>query len=144
MLAARNFNQGHATVEYTASAILDMDLHTHPEPATIDIGKFERATLERLGTPPAIGPRHRPAHFQHLFSGGGYAAGYYSYLWAELLEADGFDAFKAAGNAFDPEIAARLRTVLEAGDTHDPMELYVDFRGHAPSTAPLLAGRNLT
>jgi peptidyl-dipeptidase Dcp len=143
LLAARNFNQGHATVEYTASAILDMDLHTHPDPASIDIGKFERATLARLGAPPAIGPRHRAPHFQHLFAGGGYAAGYYSYLWAELLEADGFDAFKAAGDAFDPDTASRLRTVLEAGDTHDPMALYVGFRGHAPSTAPLLAGRSL-
>jgi peptidyl-dipeptidase Dcp len=144
LLAARNFNQGHATIEYTASAILDMALHTHPEPGTIDIGKFERATLARLGTPAAIGPRHRAPHFQHLFSGGGYAAGYYSYLWAELLEADGFAAFKEAGDVFDPAIAGRLRTVLEAGDTQDPMELYVGFRGHAPSTEPLLAGRNLS
>jgi peptidyl-dipeptidase Dcp len=143
LLAARNFNQGHATIEYTASAILDMDLHAHPDPAGIDIGKFERATLARLGAPAAIGPRHRLAHFQHLFAGSGYAAGYYSYLWAELLEADGFHAFKEAGDAFDPAVAARLRKVLQAGDTEDPMDLYIGFRGHAPSTAPLLAGRNL-
>jgi peptidyl-dipeptidase Dcp len=143
LLAARNFNQGHATVEYTASAIIDMDLHTHPDPAGIDVVAFERATLARLGMPNAIGPRHRPPHFQHLFAGSGYAAGYYSYLWAELLEADGFAAFAEAGDAFDAAIAARLRRVLEAGDTQDPMELYVGFRGHAPSTAPLLAGRNL-
>jgi peptidyl-dipeptidase Dcp len=143
LLAARNFNQGHATVEYTASAILDMDLHTCPDPASIDIGRFERATLARIGAPQAIGPRHRPAHFQHLFAGGGYAAGYYSYLWAELLEADGFAAFREAGDAFDPATAGRLRKVLEAGDTCDPMELYIDFRGHAPSTEPLLAGRAL-
>jgi peptidyl-dipeptidase Dcp len=143
LLAARTFNQGHATVEYTVSAILDMDLHAHPDPAHLDIAAFERATLARLGTPAAIGPRHRLPHFQHLFAGGGYAAGYYSYLWAELLEADGFEAFKEAGDAFDPAIAARLRRVLEAGDTQDPMALYIGFRGHAPSTAPLLAGRNL-
>ncbi len=143
LLAARTFNQGFATVEYTASAILDMDLHTHPDPASIDVAAFERATLARLGAPAAIGPRHRPPHFQHLFSGGGYAAGYYSYLWAELLEADGFDAFAAAGDAFDAATAARLRTVLEAGDTRDPMELYVGFRGHAPDTGPLLSGRGL-
>jgi peptidyl-dipeptidase Dcp len=143
LLAARNFNQGHATVEYTASAIIDMDLHTHPDPASIDVAAFERATLARLGTPSAIGPRHRAPHFQHLFSGSGYAAGYYSYLWAELLEADGFAAFTEAGDAFDAAIAARLRKVLEAGDTQDPMELYVGFRGHAPGTGPLLAGRNL-
>jgi peptidyl-dipeptidase Dcp len=143
LLAARNFNQGHATVEYTASAIIDMDLHTHPDPASIDVAAFERATLARLGTPSAIGPRHRAPHFQHLFSGSGYAAGYSSYLWAELLEADGFAAFTEAGDAFDAAIAARLRKVLEAGDTQDPMELYVGFRGHAPGTGPLLAGRNL-
>ncbi len=143
LLAARNFNQGHATVEYTASAIIDMDLHTHPDPAGIEIVAFERATLARLGMPGAIGPRHRAPHFQHLFAGSGYAAGYYSYLWAELLEADGFAAFTEAGDAFDAAIAQRLRRVLEAGDTQDPMELYVGFRGHAPSTAPLLAGRNL-
>jgi peptidyl-dipeptidase Dcp len=143
LLAARNVNQGFATVEYTASAIIDMELHTHPDPAGIDIGAFERATLARLGAPGAIGPRHRPPHFQHLFAGSGYAAGYYSYLWAELLEADGFAAFTEAGDAFDATIAARLRRVLEAGDTQDPMELYVGFRGHAPSTAPLLAGRDL-
>jgi peptidyl-dipeptidase Dcp len=143
LLAARNFNQGHATVEYTASAIIDMDLHTHPDPASIDVAAFERATLARLGAPGAIGPRHRAPHFQHLFAGSGYAAGYYSYLWAELLEADGFAAFTEAGDAFDAGIAARLRRVLEAGDTQDPMELYVGFRGHAPSTGPLLAGRNL-
>ena len=91
-----------------------------------------------------MGRANRAPHFQHLFAGGGYAAGYYSYLWAELLEADGFDAFRAAGDAFDPQVAARLRAVLEAGDTRDPMELYVGFRGHAPSTAPLLAGRSLS
>jgi len=118
-------------------------LHTHPDPSGIDVVAFERATLARLGMPGAIGPRHRAPHFQHLFAGGGYAAGYYSYLWAELLEADGFAAFTEAGDVFDAAIAARLRRVLEAGDTQDPMELYVGFRGHAPSTAPLLAGRNL-
>jgi peptidyl-dipeptidase Dcp len=143
LLAARNFNQGQATVEYTASAILDMDLHAHPDPASVDIARFERTTLARLGAPPALGPRHRLPHFQHLFAGSGYAAGYYSYLWAELLEADGYAAFKEAGDPFDPATAARLRKVLEAGDTEDPMTLYVGFRGHAPSTAPLLAGRNL-
>jgi peptidyl-dipeptidase Dcp len=143
LLQARTFNQGHATVEYTASSILDMDLHVASDPASLDIAAFERATLARLGMPQAIGPRHRPPHFQHLFAGGGYAAGYYSYIWAELLEADGFQAFTEAGDAFAPIVAARLRAVLEAGDTRDPMELYVRFRGHAPSTAPLLAGRGL-
>jgi len=143
LLAARIFNQGFATVEYTASAILDMDLHASADPAALDIAAFERETLARIGMPEMIGPRHRLPHFQHLFAGSGYAAGYYSYLWSEVLDADGFEAFKEAGGAFAPDTAARLRTVLEAGDTRDPMQLYIAFRGRPPATAPLLAGRGL-
>ena len=143
LLAARGFNQGFGTVEFTASALIDMELHRHPAPETIDIEAFEREFLARIGMPAEIGIRHRPAHFQHLFAGGGYAAGYYSYMWAEVLDADGFEAFKEAGDPFDPATAARLQTVLSAGDTRDPMELYVEFRGRAPSTAALLQGRDL-
>ena len=143
MLAAGSYDQGYATVEYTASAILDMALHNHPDPAGLDVTAFERETLARIGMPDAIGARHRPAHFQHLFAGSGYAAGYYSYLWAEVLDADGFGAFEAAGDPFDPAVAARLRLILEAGDTKDPMELYVAFRGEAPNTEALLRHRGL-
>jgi len=143
LLAARTFNQGFATVEFLASAILDMELHLHPEPESLDIERFETEALARLGMPSEIVMRHRPAHFQHLFSGGGYAAGYYSYLWAEVLDADGFDAFHEAGDPFHPETAARLRRVLESGDTRDPMELYVEFRGRPPETAALLRTRGL-
>jgi peptidyl-dipeptidase Dcp len=143
LLAARTFNQGASSLEYTASAILDMELHAHPDPASLDIGEFERATLARLGMPSEVGARHRPAHFQHLFAGGGYAAGYYSYLWAEVLDADGFEAFEQAGDLFDPAMAGRLRTILQSGDTRDPMELYVEFRGHAPQTAALMRNRGL-
>lgn len=143
LLAARSFNQGCATIQYTASAILDMALHTHPDPANLDIEAFEREILTGLGMPAAIDPRHRPPHFQHLFAGAGYAAGYYSYLWAEVLDTDGFEAFREAGSAFDPATAQRLKSVLQAGDTRDPMELYTAFRGHLPSTAPLLRHRGL-
>ena len=143
LLAARNFNQGFGTVEYTSSAILDMELHTHPDPSTLDIAAFEREVLARLGMPSEIGPRHRPAHFQHLFAGGGYAAGYYSYLWAEVLDADGFEAFETKGDIFDPEIAAKLRVILESGDTRDPMELYRAFRGDVPKTTALMRNRGL-
>ena len=143
LLAARNFNQGFATVEYTASAILDMALHTHPDPATLDVAMFERELLEGLGLPAEIGPRHRAPHFQHLFAGGGYAAGYYSYLWAEVLDADGFEAFEEVGDVFDPAVAARLQTILQSGDTRDPMELYVEFRGHSPQTTALMRSRGL-
>ena len=143
LLAARGFNQGFGTIEYTAAALIDMELHSHPAPETIDIEAFEREFCARVGMPAEIGIRHRPAHFQHLFAGGGYAAGYYSYMWSEVLDADGFEAFKEAGDPFDPAIAARLLTVLSAGDTEDPMALYVAFRGRAPSTAALLRSRDL-
>ncbi len=93
--------------------------------------------------PPAIGLRHRPAHFQHLFAGGGYAAGYYAYLWAEVLDADGFAAFTEAGDPFDPALAGRLKAIYRAGDTEDPMALYRAFRGRDPAIAPLLAQRGL-
>ncbi len=143
LLAARGFNQGFATVEYTAAALIDMALHSHPDPQALRIDAFEQEFLRCVGMPPEIGIRHRPAHFQHLFAGGGYAAGYYSYLWSEVLEADGFQAFEEAGDLFDPALAARLRALLGAGDTQDPMQLYVAFRGRAPSTAALLRSRDL-
>ena len=139
LLAARDFNRGFGKVEYTASALIDLALHTHPDPATLDPDAFETEFLDRIGMPAAIRIRHRPAHFQHLFAGGGYAAGYYSYLWSEVLDADGFQAFTDTGNPFDPATAARLRTVLAAGDTQDPMDLYTAFRGRRPTTAALLA-----
>ena len=143
LLAARGFNQGFATVEYTAAALVDMALHSHPAPEAIAVDRFEADYLASIGMPADIGIRHRPAHFQHLFAGGGYAAGYYSYLWAEVLDADGFEAFTEAKDPFDPVIAARLRAVLAAGDTRDPMELYRTFRGREPSTAALLRSRDL-
>ncbi len=143
LLAARTFNQGFASIEYTSSAILDMALHTHPNPEALDIDTFERDILAGLGMPKAIRPRHRPAHFQHLFAGGGYAAGYYAYLWAEVLDADGFDAFREAGSPFDQATAARLKTILASGDTQDPMQLYQSFRGRLPSVGPLLRDRGL-
>ena len=143
LLAARGWGQGFGTVEYTSSALMDMALHQHPDPAGLDVEAFEREVLQRIGMPAEIGIRHRPAHFQHLFAGGGYAAGYYSYLWSEVLDADGFEAFEETGNPFDPAAAARLRVVLAAGDTEDPMALYTAFRGRPPSTAALLRGREL-
>ena len=144
LLAARTFNQGFATVEYTGSALLDLELHCEPAPETLDLAGFECEFLDRIGMPKEIGLRHRPAHFQHLFAGSGYAAGYYAYLWAEVLEADGFAAFTEAGNVFDPELAARLKTIYSAGDTRDPMELYRAFRGRDPKIDALLEQRGLT
>jgi peptidyl-dipeptidase Dcp len=144
LLAARTFNQGFATVELTGSALLDLNLHCEPSPQTLDLAQFERELLDRIGMPREVGLRHRPAHFQHLFAGGGYAAGYYAYLWAEVLEADGYSAFTEAGNVFDPELAERLKDIYSAGDTEDPMELYRAFRGRDPYIAALLEQRGLT
>lgn len=143
LLAARNAGQGFATVEFVSSALIDLALHRHQAPEAIEIEEFEREFLAGIGMPEAIGLRHRPAHFQHLFSGGGYAAGYYSYMWAEVLDADAFEAFEEAGDAFHPALAAGLRAIYEAGDTRPPMELYTAFRGRAPSVAPLLRKRGL-
>ena len=144
LLAARTFNQGFATVEFTGSALLDLELHCRPSPQTPDLAQFEGEFLDRIGMPKEVGLRHRPAHFQHLFAGGGYAAGYYAYLWAEVLDADGFAAFTEAGDVFDPELAARLKAVYSSGDTRDPMELYRAFRGRDPKIEALLAQRGLT
>jgi peptidyl-dipeptidase Dcp len=143
LLAARNFNQGFATVEYTACALFDLELHSRTEAGETDIETYERDFRDRIGMPPEIALRHRPAHFQHLFAGGGYAAGYYAYMWAEVLDADGFAAFTGAGDPFEPELAARLKAIYSAGDTADPMELYRTFRARDPAIEPLLADRGL-
>src|SRR5260370_33827839 len=123
--------------------MLDLDLHSRTDPGVLDIAACEKEFIARIGMPPEIGLRHRPAHFQHLFAGGGYAAGYYAYLWAEVLDADGFAAFTEAGDPFDPALARRLKRVYSAGDTEDPMTLYRAFRGRDPAIAPLLAQRGL-
>jgi len=143
LLASRNEGQGFATVEYVSSALIDLALHRHPAPETLEMDAFETAFLAEIGMPAAIGLRHRPIHFSHLFSGGGYAAGYYFYMWAEVLDADGFAAFEEAGDPFDPALAARLKAIYEAGDTRDPMELYVAFRGREPQVGALLRKRGL-
>ena len=143
LLAARNFNQGFATVEYTACAMLDLDLHARAGGEPVDIARFEREFLDRVGMPAEIGLRHRPTHFQHLFDGAGYAAGYYAYMWAEVLDADGFAAFTDKGDVFAPDLAARLKAIYSAGDTEDPMALYRAFRGRDPAIEPLLAQRGL-
>ncbi|ACB96818.1 M3 family metallopeptidase [Beijerinckia indica] len=144
ILAARQFNQGFATVEYTASALVDLDLHLKAGEEEIDIISFEAETLAKLGMPEAIGMRHRTPHFQHIFTGDGYSAGYYSYLWSEILDADGFDAFEEKGDIFDPELAKRLHDhVYSAGYSRDPETAYAGFRGRAPEPAALLRKRGL-
>ena len=145
LLAARTFNQGFATVEYTASAIVDMTLHLSAEgEAGLDVPAFEAEALRRISMPDEISMRHRTPHFAHIFSGDGYAAGYYSYLWSEVLDADAFNAFEETGDPFDPATAERLkRFVYAAGGLREPDEAYRAFRGRLPSVEPLLAKRGL-
>jgi peptidyl-dipeptidase Dcp len=145
MQAARRFNQGYETARYTASAIVDMAVHSLPdaEPPA-DLCAFEADLLQRQGLPVAVGMNHRLVHFQHLFSGSGYAAGYYVYLWAEVLDADGFDAFTEAGNPFDPRVAeAMYRYIYSSGNSLEPGAAYAAFRGRAPTVKPLLKKRGL-
>lgn len=143
LLAARKFNQGFATVEYTASALVDLELHLLKDAKDLDPIAFERDVLTRIGMPAAIVMRHRSPHFGHIFSGG-YSAGYYSYLWSEVLDADAFQAFEEAGNIFDPDTARRLKAfIYSAGGRQDPKELYHAFRGHEPSPQALLKKRGL-
>ncbi len=142
---AQRFNQGYETVRYTASAMADMAVHslTDAEPPA-DLCRFEADLLQAAGLPAAVGQNHRLVHFQHLFAGSSYAAGYYVYLWAEVLDADGFDAFTEAGSAFDPEVAQRLlRHIYASGNSVAPAAAYAAFRGRAPTVQPLLKKRGL-
>jgi peptidyl-dipeptidase Dcp len=144
LLATRTFNQGFATVEYTACALVDLDLHSTSDTTALDVTEFERKDLERIAMPAEIVMRHRLPHFQHLFSGGGYAAGYYSYMWSEVLDADAFAAFEESGDAFDPATAKRLRDfVYSAGNLREPAEAYKSFRGRLPTVDALLKKRGL-
>ena len=143
ILRAREFNQGFATVEYTASALVDLKLHLDPSPADVDVVAFEGRELARIGMPAGIAMRHRTPHFQHIFSGG-YSAAYYSYLWSEVLDADGFEAFEEQGDIFDPDVAQRLRDfVYAAGGRRDYDEAYRRFRGRDPSPRALFRKRGL-
>jgi peptidyl-dipeptidase Dcp len=142
VLAARNYDQGFGTVEYLASALVDLDFHAGAAPE--DPMAAQSAVLDGLGMPHAIVMRHATPHFQHVFSGDGYSAGYYSYMWSEVMDADAFAAFREAGDAFDPGVAARLAEfVYSAGGSRDEAELYQAFRGRLPGVEALLEKRGL-
>lgn len=146
LMAARAFNQGFDTVEYTACALIDQMLHQIPSEslADFDMKAFEVSELQRLGMPDGIVLRHRPSHFQHLFSGSSYASAYYVYLWAEVLDADGFDAFLETGNPFDPATAMKVkRFVYSSGNSIDPREAFRSFRGRDPKVEPMLRKKGL-
>ena len=138
---ASRFNQGFATVEYLASALVDMKLHLAGD-QTIDPDKFEKDTLTALGMPSEIVMRHRTPQFGHVFSGDGYSAGYYSYIWSDTLSADAWEAFTAGGGAYDKAVAKRLRDdIFSIGNTVDPAEAYKKFRGREPGIAALMRKR---
>ncbi|WP_146403750.1 M3 family metallopeptidase [Planctomycetes bacterium CA13] len=138
---ASKFNQGFDTVEYLASAIVDMKLHT-TEQEKIDPDKFERDTLVEIGMPEELPMRHRTPHFAHIFSSDSYSAGYYSYLWSDALTADAAEVFEEAGTFYDPDIAKRLHDdVMSVGDTIDPEEGFRRFRGRDVDTSALLRKR---
>lgn len=144
ILAAQTFNQGFSTVEYVSSALVDLALHETTDLDALNFKDFEAHTLKAIDMPPAIGMRHRLPHFSHLFSSNSYASAYYVYMWAEVLDADGFDAFLEAGDLFAPEPAHKLyEHIYSAGNKQDPMQAYIAFRGRAPTVTPLLTKRGL-
>ncbi|WP_407965707.1 M3 family metallopeptidase [Bartonella sp. C271] len=142
ILSAHTFNSGFNAVEFLSSALVDMAFHQ--EVKVVDPTLFERKELEKLGMPDAIIMRHRPPHFAHIFSGDGYAASYYSYMWSEVLDADAFQAFEETGDVFNPELASRLkRFIYSAGGSYDPEKLYESFRGRLPSPESMIKKRGL-
>jgi peptidyl-dipeptidase Dcp len=142
VLAARTFNSGFATVEFTSSALVDMAYHTAE--VTAEPMALEAKKLDEIGMPKSIVMRHRSPHFLHVFSGDGYSAGYYSYMWSEVLDADAFAAFEETGNAFDPAMAARLKdNIYSVGGSIDPEDAYKAFRGKLPSPDAMLAKKGL-
>ncbi len=143
VLAAETFNAGFQTIEFTSSAFIDMAYHTAGADVK-DPMAFESQKLQELKMPGAIIMRHRTPHFAHVFSGDGYSAGYYSYMWSEVLDADAFQAFEETGNAFDAAMAKKLKKhIYAAGGSVDPEKTYKAFRGRMPTADAMLAGRGL-
>jgi peptidyl-dipeptidase Dcp len=141
--ASATYGQGFINTELLAASFLDMDYYTLTTPTKINVIEFENNAMKNLGLIPEIISRYRSPYFKHIFTTG-YDAGYYSYTWAAVLDADAFEAFKETGNLFDKATADRFRTfVLEKGNTQDPMDLYVSFRGKKPDIKPLLRNRGL-
>ncbi|WP_428546669.1 M3 family metallopeptidase [Profundibacter sp.] len=142
LLAAGTYDMGFSTVEYVASALVDLEFHNGVAPT--DPMAKQSEVLENIGMPHAIRMRHATPQFAHVFSGDGYSSAYYSYMWSEVMDADAFEAFEEAGGAFDPDMAKRLeKHILSAGGSKDPKELYLAFRGRMPGVKALLKGRGL-
>jgi peptidyl-dipeptidase Dcp len=142
--AAARYGQGFKTVEYLAASWLDMDYHVLKDTARIDVQQFEQNSMNKIQLISEILPRYRTTYFNHIFSSSAYEAGYYSYIWSEVLDADAFDQFVKTGNVFNKDVATALRKcILERGGTEEAMELYKRFRGSEPSIEPLLKRRGL-
>ncbi|MBP1637907.1 MAG: peptidyl-dipeptidase Dcp, partial [Bacteroidetes bacterium] len=137
------FNQGFINTELLAASLLDMDYHSMKDTAAFDVNKFESNTMKRIGMIPEIIVRYRSTYFKHIFEGD-YAAGYYSYTWAAVLDADAYEKFKESGNIFNKDVATAFRkNILEKGDSDEPMKLYKAFRGADPNPDALLRKRGL-
>lgn len=143
--AAELFNEGFATIEYTSCALFDIAIHSITEYSDdFDMAKFEEDYLKEMGMPQGIIMRHRPSHFLHLFASSSYAAGYYVYMWAQVLDNDVFAAFKETGDVFDKDTAERCRKLIySAGNTVAPQDLFRQFRGRDPEVKFMLENRGL-
>lgn len=144
MKAVGTFNQGFAFSEILAASYLDMCFHSIKAGEKVNTQEFEKAAMNKIGMISQIPPRYRSTYFSHCFGDGGYSAGYYSYTWSEWLDADAFEAFKEAGNIFDPATAAKFKILLSSGSTKDAMQLYKDFRGREPDIKALLRNRGMS
>jgi len=143
LVKSGKFNTGFVTVEYLAAALLDMEYHSIKEPVDINIREFEQKAMDKYGLIPEIKPRYRSTYFNHIWAGG-YSAGYYGYIWCEILDADAFQAFKETGNIFNKEVAARFeKEILSKGGSKDPLAMYISFRGKEPGIDALLENRGL-
>jgi peptidyl-dipeptidase Dcp len=143
LVKSGKFNTGFLTVEYLAAALLDMEYHTIKEPAEINIRDFEKKAMDKYGLIPEIKPRYRSTYFNHIWAGG-YSAGYYGYIWCEILDADAFQAFKETGDIFNKDVASRFeKEILSKGGSRDPHDMYISFRGKEPSIDALLENRGL-
>ncbi len=143
LVKAGKFNTGFQTVEYLAASLLDMEYHSLTDTSGIDIREFENKAMAKYGLIPEIKPRYRSTYFNHIWSGG-YSAGYYGYIWCEVLDCDAFHAFKETGNIFNKDIAAKFETeILARGGSRDPLEMYIAFRGKEPGIDALLENRGL-
>ncbi|HTX87757.1 MAG TPA: M3 family metallopeptidase, partial [Bacteroidales bacterium] len=143
IVKSKIYGEGFRTVEYVAASYLDMDYHVLTDTVTIDVNKFETDAMNKIGLIPQIPPRYHSTYFQHSMTGD-YTAGYYGYIWANVLDADAYEAFKETGDIFNRTVAAKFRKyVLSCGNTKDVMQEYIDFRGHQPTIEPLLKDRGL-